>query len=112
MLILASYTFALLVEGFTLVIHHLSMKLRFGILILVSIELQLIISKIIVLFCCSKFQSNEFQLGLEYGIPVHVDSCLGGFLLPFMEKAGFPILPFDFRVPGVTSISADTHKVI
>lgn len=50
------------------------------------------------------------KLGLEFDIPVHVDSCLGGFLLPFMEKAGFPLPPFDFRVKGVTSISADTHK--
>ncbi|GFN83171.1 sphingosine-1-phosphate lyase 1 [Plakobranchus ocellatus] len=50
------------------------------------------------------------KLGQQYGIPVHVDCCLGGFLLPFMDKAGFPIRPFDFRVPGVTSISADTHK--
>ena len=51
------------------------------------------------------------QLGEQYNIPVHVDSCLGGFLIPFMDKAGFPLAPFDFRVPGVTSISADTHKV-
>ncbi|CAG5129758.1 unnamed protein product, partial [Candidula unifasciata] len=50
------------------------------------------------------------KLGQKYGLPVHVDCCLGGFLLPFMEKAGFPLQPFDFRVPGVTSISADTHK--
>ncbi|CAH1795552.1 unnamed protein product, partial [Owenia fusiformis] len=49
-------------------------------------------------------------LGLKYDIPVHVDACLGGFLIPFMEKAGFPLPLFDFRVPGVTSISADTHK--
>jgi len=49
-------------------------------------------------------------LGKKYNIPVHVDSCLGGFLLPFMDKAGFSLKPFDFRVPGVTSISADTHK--
>ena len=49
-------------------------------------------------------------LGSSYGIPVHVDACLGGFLLPFMEEAGFPIPLCDFRVPGVTSISADTHK--
>ncbi|XP_067672506.1 sphingosine-1-phosphate lyase 1-like [Haliotis asinina] len=49
-------------------------------------------------------------LGKYYNIPVHVDSCLGGFLIPFMGKAGFPLSPFDFRVPGVTSISADTHK--
>lgn len=50
-------------------------------------------------------------MGKYYNIPVHVDSCLGGFLIPFMGKAGFPLAPFDFRVPGVTSISADTHKV-
>ncbi|XP_790556.2 sphingosine-1-phosphate lyase 1 [Strongylocentrotus purpuratus] len=50
------------------------------------------------------------ELGDYYNIPVHVDSCLGGFLVPFMEKAGFPLAPFDFRVKGVTSISADTHK--
>eukprot|EP00435_Cladocopium_sp_Y103_P054220 s82_g17.t1 len=37
-------------------------------------------------------------------------SCLGGFLVPFMEKAGYPLAPFDFRVPGVTSISCDPHK--
>jgi len=49
-------------------------------------------------------------LGVKYGIPVHVDACLGGFLIAFMEEAGFPIKPFDFRIPGVTSMSADTHK--
>ena len=46
----------------------------------------------------------------EHGLPFHVDSCLGGFLLPFVEKLGRDIPPFDFRVPGVTSISADVHK--
>lgn len=50
-------------------------------------------------------------LGKAYNIPVHVDCCMGGFILPFMEAAGYPVPPFDFRVPGVTSISADTHKV-
>lgn len=41
---------------------------------------------------------------------MHVDSCLGGFLVPFVKEAGFPIDPVDFSVAGVTSISADTHK--
>ena len=41
---------------------------------------------------------------------LHVDACLGGFLIPFMEDAGFPLPLFDFRVPGVTAISIDTHK--
>ncbi|XP_040292091.1 sphingosine-1-phosphate lyase 1-like [Bufo bufo] len=50
------------------------------------------------------------KLALKYKIPFHVDACLGGFLIVFMEKAGFPLPPFDFRVKGVTSISADTHK--
>lgn len=52
------------------------------------------------------------QLAVKYKIPFHVDACLGGFLIAFMDKAGFPLKhPFDFRVKGVTSISADTHKV-
>lgn len=49
-------------------------------------------------------------LGRKYDIPVHTDCCLGGFLVPFMEKAGFSVPKTDFRVPGITSISADTHK--
>uniref|UniRef100_A0A672LEG3 sphinganine-1-phosphate aldolase n=1 Tax=Sinocyclocheilus grahami TaxID=75366 RepID=A0A672LEG3_SINGR len=50
------------------------------------------------------------KLAVKYNIPFHVDACLGGFLIVFMEKAGFKLDPFDFRVKGVTSISADTHK--
>jgi sphinganine-1-phosphate aldolase len=50
------------------------------------------------------------QLALSRGVGLHVDGCLGGFILPFGEKLGFPIPKFDFRVPGVTTISADTHK--
>jgi len=44
------------------------------------------------------------------GVPLHVDACLGGFLLPFLEKLGHPVPPFDFRVPGVSSVGADVHK--
>jgi len=44
------------------------------------------------------------------GIGFHTDCCLGGFLLPWAERLGYPVPPFDFRVPGVTSISCDTHK--
>lgn len=50
------------------------------------------------------------ELALELGVGLHVDSCLGGFILPFGEELGVGIPRFDFRVPGVTSISADTHK--
>jgi glutamate/tyrosine decarboxylase-like PLP-dependent enzyme len=41
---------------------------------------------------------------------LHVDSCLGGFLLPFVEQLGYDVPVFDFRAPGVTSMSADVHK--
>ncbi|MDZ7676490.1 MAG: aminotransferase class V-fold PLP-dependent enzyme [Acidimicrobiales bacterium] len=40
----------------------------------------------------------------------HVDACLGGFLLPFWERIGEDVPPWDFRVDGVTSMSADIHK--
>jgi len=50
------------------------------------------------------------ELGRRYNLPVHVDACLGGFLVPFMKDAGFQVPAFDFSVDGVTSISADTHK--
>lgn len=54
--------------------------------------------------------SELSTLALEAGVGLHVDGCLGGFILPFGEELGYPIPTFDFRLPGVTSISADTHK--
>ncbi len=50
------------------------------------------------------------ELAREHDIGFHTDACLGGFVLPFAEKLGYPVPPFDFRLPGVTSMSADTHK--
>ncbi|KAK4115811.1 putative sphingosine-1-phosphate lyase, partial [Canariomyces notabilis] len=50
------------------------------------------------------------KLALKRRIPLHVDCCLGSFLVPFLDKAGFETVPFDFRLKGVTSISCDTHK--
>jgi sphinganine-1-phosphate aldolase len=49
-------------------------------------------------------------LALDRGIGLHVDACLGGFLLPFGRELGYDIPAFDYSVAGVTSISADTHK--
>lgn len=46
----------------------------------------------------------------QRGIGLHVDACLGGFVLPWAERLGAPVAPFDFRLEGVTSMSADTHK--
>jgi sphinganine-1-phosphate aldolase len=50
------------------------------------------------------------KLAVKRRIPLHVDCCLGSFLVPFLEKAGFETELFDFRLRGVTSISCDTHK--
>ncbi len=50
------------------------------------------------------------ELARAQGLGFHTDGCLGGFLLPWAEKLGYPVPRFDFRLPGVTSISADTHK--
>jgi len=50
------------------------------------------------------------ELAREHGIGFHTDACLGGFVLPWAERLGYPVPKFDFRLPGVTSMSADTHK--
>ncbi|MGC9336215.1 MAG: pyridoxal phosphate-dependent decarboxylase family protein, partial [Anaerolineae bacterium] len=46
----------------------------------------------------------------EHGLLCHVDACVGGFLLPFVRRLGYPVPDFDLGVPGVTSISVDLHK--
>jgi sphinganine-1-phosphate aldolase len=50
------------------------------------------------------------ELAAERDIGCHVDACLGGFLLPWVERLGREVPPWDLRVPGVTSVSADLHK--
>ena len=61
--------------------------------------------------CISDDIEKLSKLGIKYNIPVHCDCCLGGFLVAFHERAGINDIPlFDFRLPGVTSISADLHK--
>ena len=37
-------------------------------------------------------------MALEAGIGFHTDACLGGFVLPWAEKLGYPVPPFDFRL--------------
>ncbi|WP_235299036.1 pyridoxal phosphate-dependent decarboxylase family protein [Portibacter marinus] len=48
------------------------------------------------------------EIALDKEVPFHVDACVGGFVLPFIKESSFP--KFDFRVKGVTSLSADIHK--
>ncbi len=50
------------------------------------------------------------ELALERELGLHVDACLGGFILPWAERLGRELPVWDFRLSGVTSISADTHK--
>ncbi len=50
------------------------------------------------------------EIAQDHGIGMHVDACLGGFILPWAKKAGYEVPDFDFRLDGVTSISMDTHK--
>lgn len=50
-------------------------------------------------------------LAATVGASCHVDACMGGFVLPFAEMLGRPIPPWDFRVEGITSVSADIHKL-
>ena len=54
--------------------------------------------------------SKIAELAHRHNILCHVDSCIGGFMLPFVKQLGFPTIDFDFNVKGVTSISADMHK--
>lgn len=50
------------------------------------------------------------ELAVRYRIGLHVDCCLGGFVLPFAKTLGFPVKSFDFSIKGVSSMSLDTHK--
>ncbi|HZN16515.1 MAG TPA: aminotransferase class V-fold PLP-dependent enzyme [Acidimicrobiales bacterium] len=51
------------------------------------------------------------EVAAATGASFHTDACMGGFVLPFMERLGEPVPPWDFRVEGVTTISADLHKL-
>ncbi len=50
-------------------------------------------------------------IAIERGLHLHVDAAFGGYVLPFLEDLGFPVAGFDFRVPGVSSITIDPHKM-
>jgi sphinganine-1-phosphate aldolase len=49
-------------------------------------------------------------MAAERDVLCHVDACMGGVLLPYLERLGHAVAPFDFRVGGVTSMSVDLHK--
>jgi len=49
-------------------------------------------------------------LAQERDLLLHVDGCIGGFILPYFRRLGAAVTDFDFAVPGVTSMSMDLHK--
>jgi len=51
------------------------------------------------------------EIALAHGLYFHVDAAFGGFVLPFLEELGFNVPDFDFRVPGVCSVTVDPHKM-
>ena len=51
------------------------------------------------------------DLAYRKGLWLHVDAAFGGFILPFMRDLGHPIEPFDFSLPGVSSMMTDGHKL-
>ena len=53
------------------------------------------------------------DLALEHKLYLHIDAAFGGFVLPFLESAGYPHgqSPFDFRLEGVSSLTVDPHKM-
>ena len=51
------------------------------------------------------------ELALEHDVYLHVDAAYGGFVLPFLEQLGQRVEPFDFRLPGVSSITVNPHKM-
>jgi sphinganine-1-phosphate aldolase len=50
------------------------------------------------------------QIALARNVLFHVDGCIGGFILPYFRRLGENVTPFDFSVPGVSSMSMDWHK--
>jgi tyrosine decarboxylase/aspartate 1-decarboxylase len=44
-------------------------------------------------------------------VPLHVDACFGGFVIPFLGDLGYPTKPFDFQLGGVSSLVLDGHKM-
>ncbi len=50
------------------------------------------------------------KMAVEKNVWMHVDACVGGYLLPFLEQLNEPVPVFDFRLPAVHSISLDIHK--
>ncbi|MDH5783829.1 MAG: tyrosine decarboxylase MfnA [Candidatus Bathyarchaeota archaeon] len=51
------------------------------------------------------------EIAVEHGLYFHVDAAFGGFVLPFFRELGYANFDFDFKLPGVCSITVDPHKM-
>jgi glutamate/tyrosine decarboxylase-like PLP-dependent enzyme len=50
------------------------------------------------------------KIASDAKINCHVDACMGGVTLAYLERLGEKIAPWNLQVPGVSSISVDLHK--
>ena len=50
------------------------------------------------------------KIATEAQINCHVDACMGGVTLAYLQRLGEKIAPWNLQVPGVSSISVDLHK--
>ena len=51
------------------------------------------------------------KICVDENIYLHVDAAFGGYSIPFLKEAGYDLPEFDFRLPGVSSITIDPHKM-
>lgn len=51
------------------------------------------------------------EVAKDSGALCHVDAAWGGYVIPFLKEAGERLPDFDFRVPGVASVTIDPHKM-
>ena len=50
------------------------------------------------------------KIAADHGVNCHVDACMGGVTLAYLERLGETIRPWNLKVSGVSSISVDLHK--
>ena len=51
------------------------------------------------------------EIAFKNNIFFHVDAAFGGFSIPFLKNMGYDYPEFDFKLPGVSSITVDPHKM-
>ena len=55
--------------------------------------------------------SDLSDLCIDEKVYLHVDAAFGGYIIPFLRKLGYNVFDFDFKLPAVSSITIDAHKM-